>query len=204
MAGPAHRRRSRNDCQRRILMCAVATSVNAGKPGTRRAFLPDHTLPRRRCPDQIQHVSNNPCRWIIGNHIPAVVSILVTRRRWRRTNPIRLGNNSNDVGARDSAARHKHRTLAAPPLICITSVVGVKPSTILTLKVIVVTILFCLSRRHMIIAFLLRLSWRHISMIMFLRLSRRYASMPWRRVVRILSRRTLCNAYGGGSQKNCT
>ncbi len=76
------------------------------------------------------------------------------------------------------------------PRIGITPIMCVKLRAIVPLKVVIVAIL-------------LRLPWRYAAMsgivvfvvTLLLRLSRRYASMARRRIIRIVSRWTLCNTY---------
>ena len=185
-----------NRCAGCIQVVGLA-ATRTKKPGTCRASLPQHALPdRHRHPNQVHHVSNNSRRRIVSHHIATIVPILVSRRRWR-THPIRLRHRTNDISAREHSARHKHWALAASPPVSIIPVIAVEPSTIITPKMVVVTILLCLSRRNMVVITFLRLSRRHMVITIFLSLTRRYSAMSWRRIVRIASRRPLCNADRG-------
>ena len=161
------------------------------KPGS---FTSNRFLSQIHRHRQIQHISHDPRSRVISHHIAAIVPILVSHRRRRRTSPIRLRHRLNHVLSRNTSALYKHRTLAVTPRIRITPVVGVKLIPVIALKVIVVPVLLSLPRRH---AAMSRIPMVIIT-TMLLGLPGRHPAMSRRWIVRIMPRRALRNTQAGG------
>ena len=150
--------------------------------------------------DQVEDIGNDARGGVIGDDVTSAVSVTIAgRRRGRDIDPVGLRHGPHRIAGWDIRPYLKHGSPAAAPVICIAAIVPVEMIAILVAKV-----LLGLAWRHasiIIVAILFRLTRRHATIVL-LGLPRRRSSVTGRRIVAVLSRRTLRDQGCGDAQQD--